>query len=99
MPSVAMHALFNQGKFRGSDRRCYGLDTTEAVSEAKPDTRIRVVTALRQAVYGVRERNRLEGHNAEVNSVSFSPDGQIIASASRDNTIKLWNREGKLSIP
>jgi WD40 repeat protein len=90
-------ALFNQGK--NLEALIEGLRAgipLKQVSEAKPDTRIRVVTALRQAVYGVRERNRLEGHNAEVNSVSFSADGQTIASASRDNTIKLWNREGKL---
>jgi WD40 repeat protein len=27
--------------------------------------------------------------------VSFSPDGKIIASGSFDNTIKLWNLQGK----
>ena len=29
-----------------------------------------------------------------VNSVSFSPDSQMIASASRDGTVKLWDIEG-----
>jgi WD40 repeat protein len=33
----------------------------------------------------------LRGHVNSVYAVSFSPDGQLLASASADNTIKLWN--------
>ncbi len=32
----------------------------------------------------------LEGHNADVNSVVFSPDGEAIVSGSRDGTVRLW---------
>ncbi|MGF1990140.1 MAG: caspase family protein [Nostoc sp. ZfuVER08] len=53
------------------------------------------VIALERAVYGVRERNRLEGHSGPVQSVCFSPDGKMIATASWDNIVKLWSREGK----
>jgi len=34
---------------------------------------------------------RLLGHQKQVNHVSFSPDGHYIASASFDNSVKLWN--------
>ena len=33
----------------------------------------------------------LEGHSDSVRSVAFSPDGERLASGSRDETIKLWD--------
>ncbi|PZV10947.1 MAG: hypothetical protein DCF22_15525 [Leptolyngbya sp.] len=55
-----------------------------------------VLRVLQQSVYSVRELNRLEGHTSGVNYVSFSPDRKTIATASTDNTIRLWNLNGRL---
>ncbi|MEH1787275.1 MAG: hypothetical protein V7L23_17270 [Nostoc sp.] len=63
--------------------------------------RMQTIVALREAIYlqpdenQFRERNRLEGHSGAVLGVSFSPDNQTIATASDDNTVKLWDRSGK----
>ncbi|MCB1156393.1 MAG: ankyrin repeat domain-containing protein [Leptospiraceae bacterium] len=36
------------------------------------------------------------GHTDYVNNLSFSPDGKTLATASSDNTAKIWSIEGKL---
>ena len=41
-------------------------------------------------ICSVKELRTLKGHNSCVVSVSFSPDGKILASGSWDKTIKLW---------
>ncbi|MFB2891790.1 caspase family protein [Aerosakkonemataceae cyanobacterium BLCC-F50] len=60
------------------------------------DIQAKTVQTLQQAMSAIQERNRLENHSDAVISVAFRHDGQIIASASLDNTINLWSRNGQL---
>lgn len=49
---------------------------------------------------GHRELAALEGHREAVLCVRYSPDGQRIASAARDGTVRIWNaNERRCELP
>jgi len=60
------------------------------------ETQKQVENTLRKAISLVRERNRLEGHESNVATVSISPNGQLIASGDEANRVKLWDVKGNL---
>lgn len=95
--SASSEALFASEK--GIDSLKEGLKAGKKLQQTlwiDSYTKEEVQTALYQAVSGLREYNRLEGHISGVNSAIFSPDRSLIASASADNTIKLWHPDGSL---
>jgi WD40 repeat protein len=55
------------------------------------NTRTQVELALMHIVHNVAAPNTLGGHANSVYGVSFSPDGKMLATASADNTLKLWD--------
>ncbi|OUL18193.1 WD40 repeat domain-containing protein [Nostoc sp. 106C] len=55
------------------------------------NTRTQVELALMHIVHNVAAPNTLGGHANSVYGVSFSPNGKMLATASADNTLKLWN--------
>lgn len=58
------------------------------------ENRWQAIVTLQKIVYGIRERNRLEGHVGGAMGVQFSPDGEFIASIASDATVKLWRKNG-----
>lgn len=70
------------------------LKKLEQSGRAEADTKMLVVANLREVVYKIREQNRLEAES--FNSISFSPDGQMIASGDSSGSVKLWKRDGSL---
>ena len=54
------------------------------------DARTTLWARLRSAVIG-RTLAVLRGHFIDVNSVSYSPDGQRIVSGSEDHTVRVWD--------
>ena len=76
-------------------------------SEPAKATKAKIAQILQQGIYGVKEYNRLESDIDSENEggilewsrnlISWSPDGEILAFATRNKTVKLWqpNSDGK----
>ncbi|MEM7715943.1 MAG: hypothetical protein AAF349_20605, partial [Cyanobacteria bacterium P01_A01_bin.68] len=94
--SASAEELASSGK--DFDALKQGLKAADKFKTAfLPDayTKAQVMTALHQVVPQIREQETISGHLSGVNSVTFSPLNSLIASASADNTVKLWYPDGK----
>jgi len=53
------------------------------------------IYALNTILDAISDRNIIKGHDGGITSVSFSPNGEIIATGSWDKTVRLWNLRGE----
>ncbi|MCB8749556.1 AAA-like domain-containing protein [Planktothrix agardhii] len=53
------------------------------------------VFTLPEILSHIRQWRQLTGHSSSVTGMAFSPGGEYLATASYDNTAKLWNLQGE----
>jgi WD40 repeat protein len=94
-------AAFSKGLYTADER----LDSLVTALKAQqrlrhisdsPQSQQEVDAALRRAVYGATEFNRLSASSTEVLSLTLSPYGSIAVSAYSNGTLKIWQWDGTL---
>ena len=72
----------------------FGKGTINAITYSPDGTRFAVASGIGIWVYDANTDEPLAllaGHTNRVSSLAYSPNGQMLASGSRDNTVRLWD--------
>ena len=71
-----------------------GKGSISEITYAPDGTRLAVASSIGIWIYDAQtgeELSLITGHTDRVGSVSFSPDGETLASGSFDSTVRLWD--------
>jgi hypothetical protein len=68
----------------------------KSLDDLRGDTRLELISTVFRASNIRKEKTRFQGHQEDVTSVAFTPDGKSIVTGSGDDTAKLWSLDGRL---
>ena len=95
-------SLFSETLFAADKKPEALIESIKAVREMQrslgvsSDIQVRILTALEQVVYSFNQRMNFRASTAKVAFIIFSPNNQMLATVSDDNTIKIWQKNGIL---
>ncbi|ORY11224.1 F-box/WD repeat-containing protein pof1 [Clohesyomyces aquaticus] len=91
-PPATTEEKLAKAKARFEKAATIGGEIVERLATASEDCTIFLWTPLTSN----KPVTRMTGHQKQINQVSFSPDGTLLASAAWDNHVKVWSaRDGK----
>ncbi len=94
---------FTQWSLPKDAKRRFGKGGAAGAAFSPDSTHIAVASSIGVWIYDVKTgepRELLTGHTDGVNTVSFSPDGRLLASGSGDTTVRIWDvKSGEYLFP
>ena len=96
LPIVSAQEYSTWGLPEGAFARLGKGEITGNLAFSPDGNRLAVASSIGIWIYDMRpgqetELQLITGHTHDVTTLAYSPDGRILASGSRDATIRLWN--------